>query len=67
MPFWGWPLNSSTQPLILNRPLAVAAAVPEPTSAFLQAAIAWAMVFPASWLDEHLVAAVGSTLKFLSR
>ena len=39
-PLCGWPLNNSTQPLIVNSPLAVAVAVPEPTSAFLQAAIA---------------------------
>jgi hypothetical protein len=36
----GLPLNSSTQPLMPNRPLAVALAVPVPTSALLQADIA---------------------------
>ena len=66
-PFCGWPLKSRTQPWMVNRPLAVAVAVPVPTSAFLQAAIACFMVLPASWLDEHLAAAVGLIFQFLSR
>src|SRR6478735_1732448 len=63
----GLPLNSSTQPLIWNRPLAVAVAVPEPTSAFLQAVIASFMVLPASWLSAHLAAAFVLIFQFLSR
>src|SRR5689334_1534737 len=65
--FCGLPLNSSTQPLIWNRPLAVAVAVPLPTSAFLQAAIAAFIVLFWSWPDEHLAAAFGLSLQFLSR
>jgi hypothetical protein len=43
--------------LIWNAPLAVAVAVPEPISAFLQAVIASFVVLPASWLSAHLDAA----------
>src|SRR5215203_3860462 len=63
----GLPLNSSTQPSISKLPFAVAVAIPLPTFAFLQAAIAPAIVWFESWLALHFFAAFGFTLKFLSR
>src|SRR5213595_278550 len=65
--FFSGPLNNRTQPCISNRPLAVAVAVPVPTRALLQAAIACFMVLPESLLDAHLAAAFGLILKFLSK
>ena len=67
LPACGCPLNSNTQPWIVNTPLAVAVAVPLPTSAPLHAAIACFIVLFRSWLGAHFAAAPGLTLKFLSR
>src|SRR6478672_4775884 len=63
----GLPLNSSTQPLMVNAPLAVAVAVPVPTSAPAQFAIACFIVWPESWLSAHLDAALVLIFQFLSR
>src|SRR5215204_2666941 len=63
----GLPLNSSTQPLMMKAPLAFAVAIPLPTFAFLQAAIAPAIVWFESWLAEHFFASFGLIFQFLSR
>src|SRR5215213_8971147 len=65
--FCGLPLNSNTQPLIWNAPLAVAVACPIPTLALPQTVIACFMVLPTSCVDEHLSAAFGLIFQFLSR
>src|SRR5690242_5606197 len=48
LPFCGWPLNKSTQPLTVKRPFAVACATPDPTLAEPHAAMACFIVLPDS-------------------
>ena len=67
LPPCGFPLNSSTQPLIVNAPLAVAVAMPLPTLAFLQAFMARFIVWFESWLGGALLAAFGLIFQFWSR
>jgi len=64
---FGLPLNSSTQPLTVNAPLALAVAMPEPTFALLQAAMAPFIVWFESLVASHLAAAFGLIFMFLSK